>query len=190
MTVHVMIDLETLGTRPGCVILSIGAAVFNAAGLDGQFYVEIAQPTCRNAGLSVDQATLGWWMTQSEGAQAILVRTRTLSFAEGAPKTLLDALVDFSDWFETLAEKGEATLAWGNGADFDLPILSEAYHRAGGRAPWKPYNGRCYRTLKNMRPGIKLASPEPGRAHNALYDAQIQAQHAVALMDNLGMWDH
>jgi exodeoxyribonuclease VIII len=73
-------------------------------------------------------------------------------------------------------------LVWGNGADFDLPILSAAYVAAGfGGPPWKPYNGRCYRTLKNLRPDV----PRPerrGTAHNALDDAVFQAEHAIALL--------
>jgi DNA polymerase III epsilon subunit-like protein len=35
----VMIDLETLGRRPGCAILSIGAVEFGPAGLGRELYI-------------------------------------------------------------------------------------------------------------------------------------------------------
>jgi hypothetical protein len=35
---NVMIDIETLGTRPGSVILSIGACRFGADGIGEEFY--------------------------------------------------------------------------------------------------------------------------------------------------------
>lgn len=47
MSKDVMVDLETLGTRPGCKILSIGAVEFgvgpdyNEDGLGAEFYVEV-----------------------------------------------------------------------------------------------------------------------------------------------------
>ena len=36
--IHVMCDLETLGRRPGCKLLSIGAVVFGPKGLGAEFY--------------------------------------------------------------------------------------------------------------------------------------------------------
>ena len=71
----------------------------------------------------------------------------------------------------------------GNGADFDLPILAAAYAAVGLSVPWKPYNGRCYRTLKNLAPVVKLA--RPGTHHNALDDARTQAVHAIKLMRHI-----
>jgi len=74
---------------------------------------------------------------------------------------------------------------WGNGADFDLPILAAAYKAAGGPPPWKPYNGRCYRTLKNLAPSIKLE--RQGTHHQALDDAVCQAKHLIKIVEHLGI---
>jgi hypothetical protein len=45
---NVMIDLETLGTRPGCVILSIGAAVFDEKDIVHRHHVIISTNGGRN----------------------------------------------------------------------------------------------------------------------------------------------
>ena len=75
--------------------------------------------------------------------------------------------------------KGAAGV-WGNGADFDNPILAAAYRRLNMPLPWGAYAGRCYRTLKSLRPDIRLE--RQGTHHNALDDAVSQAEHAVRLL--------
>jgi hypothetical protein len=74
---------------------------------------------------------------------------------------------------------------WGNGADFDNPILAVAYRRTifSGQ-PWKPYNGRCYRTVKNQFQDVKLV--RTGTHHNALDDARSQATHLVEICRTRG----
>lgn len=66
---HIMIDLETMGTRPGSAILSIGACSFDPNWLGGSdsdhepgearrtFYQNITLASCLDAGLTIDAAT-------------------------------------------------------------------------------------------------------------------------------------
>ncbi len=70
---------------------------------------------------------------------------------------------------------------WGNGAGFDQPILSAVYRAVGVVQPWKFFNERCYRTLKNLYPGFPYTRPK--LAHHALEDAKAQAVHAVAILN-------
>ena len=172
---NVMLDLETLGTKPGCVILSIGAVCFDQnTGLGDTFYAEIHGKSCLEAGLTVDPDTADWWEAREPEAKKLLERC-------GNAKTSTSlgmSLFMFRAWF---LDKGQDTLVWGNGADFDLPILASAYQRCGfGGPPWLPYNGRCYRTLKNLYPGVKL--DRTGVHHNALDDARSQAEHAMQIL--------
>ena len=89
---HVMLDLETLGTKPGCVIRSIGAVVFTLDGVLGaQFYANIDKQSCVDAGLTVDPATEAWWAGQSQEARdALLVN----------PRPLADIVGEFRAWYE------------------------------------------------------------------------------------------
>lgn len=181
--IHVMHDLETLGTDPGCVILSIGAITFDPHGMGLSFYQTINRQTCYNAGLTDNPATLEWWRRQSEEARKVLTESQELSTC-----SLGIALFQFTEYLNRIAGAGgiNNVKIWGNGADFDKPILGTAYKMCGFNQPWAPYNGGCYRTLKNLRPEIKLI--RSGTAHNALIDAIDQAKHAIALLNDVKGW--
>src|SRR5688572_9943106 len=68
---HVMVDIETLGSAPGSVILSIGAVWFGDDGLGSEFYrtVDIFDSLLR--GLTIDAATVAWWRDQGVRAQRV-----------------------------------------------------------------------------------------------------------------------
>ena len=157
--VHVMLDLETLGTRPGDAILSIGAVVLDPGkGIRSTFYVTIDSESCKAAGLRAQKSTLEWGGKQSAEARAAAFKGEL---------SLQSALTQFSMW----VPKGNV-LMWGNGAGFDQPLLEAAYRAMKMEAPWKFWNARCYRTIKSMFP---VAENRTGVHHNALDDAMHQA---------------
>ena len=169
----VMLDLETLGTRPGCTVLSIGAVAFDAAtGLLGpEFHMHITRESCEAAGLLEDTYTLAWWDEQSDAAKQVFKEC-----AQG--ERLFIALGQFGEYLETLG--GEQVRVWGNGADFDNAILAHCYAVVGMRTPWAYNKSRCYRTLKSLHPQIEFVSQ--GVHHNALDDAKSQAMHAMQIL--------
>lgn len=162
---NVMVDLETLGNGSNAVIISIGAVEFNETGLGRTFYANVDPQSCVDAGMQMDVSTVMWWMQQTEQSRAIFKKLN-------AP--LRTVLEDFAAWYPPGAA------LWGNGATFDNVVLSNAYRALGGKQPWDFWNDRCYRTLKNLYPHIKLE--RSGVAHNALDDAKSQAAHAVELL--------
>lgn len=177
MSRDIMIDLETLGTTADAAILSIGAVQFDIEKgttlLSNTFYRVVAFDSQPNRTLS--RSTLAWWMEQSPDAAQVLTHQ---------PKfTLTDALRDFSAWAHQI---GSVT-AWSNGADFDLPMLSHAFEQCGIKAAWAPYNGRCYRTYKNLPGARNVAVLRRGEHHNALDDAVYQAEHVCAIHAKLFM---
>ncbi len=176
---NVMIDLETLGTTAGSIILSIGATIFNETGVvipsDRAFHVKIYRPSSEEVGLETDDATMQWWMNQSEDARSLLndVNDPTKSFH------LSEALSYFSTWLVFKQVAGAPI--WANGAAFDFPILEAAYRVSGwDRLPWDFRAVRCYRTLKALLPHVKR--PDREIRHDALEDAVIQAEHAALLI--------
>lgn len=84
----------------------------------------------------------------------------------------------FSDW----APKDMRP--YGNGASFDLSILKAAYDAVGLKAPWKFWDERCYRTIKNDYSQIE-PDERAGTHHNALDDAKFQALHAIKIRKTL-----
>lgn len=167
-----MVDLETLGTVPGCAILSIGAVFFdpNTGKLGSEFYEVVSTESCLELGLHTDPGTIEWWSKQKPEAQKVVQEAK-----EPTALHLRDALEQFNAYLAT--QKG--VRVWGNGADFDNPILAAAYKAAGVKQGWLPYNGRCYRTIKSLFPNNK--AERGGIYHNALDDAKTQAQHLIAL---------
>lgn len=177
----VMVDLETLGTTPGCSILSIGAVPFclSAGALsDDSFYMPINTKSCVDAGLKTSASTLAWWEKQSEEARKVLTD------AKKTKVKLKDALLDFNTWLSQFPD----VRVWGNGADFDNPILVAAYEAVGLSQGWKPYNGRCYRTIKSVFDGPKLQ--RVGTFHNALDDARSQADHLINIYKAISANSH
>lgn len=162
----IMLDLETTGTRPGCCILSIGACTFDEK---ATFYETISHSSCISLSLKDSPDTMAWW-----SRQAPIARMEAFS----GTNDLIAVLGKFSDWYK---QRLGTKFIWGNGADFDLPILVACYDAIGMKQPWAPYNGRCYRTLKNLFKDIPIAKFE-GIRHNALDDARMQSRHALAIL--------
>lgn len=173
----VMIDLETLGTVPGCSILSIGAVAFDEFGVSSNhdFYTVINRKSCLAAGLKEDAATLAWWDGRDEAARKVLAEVEKAS----AP-SLGTALQIFGDYLNDIGN----VRVWGNGADFDNPIIAVACAAVGLKQPWPAYNGRCYRTVKAQYKDVKLV--RSGTYHHALDDARCQAEHLVQICQTRG----
>jgi len=165
MKTQVMLDLETLGNKPGAVIVAIGAVKFNGDEILSSFYERVDAESCVKAGLTLDTSTVMWWLKQSDEARAEIVKP-------GMPLT--EALTMFTAWI------GDPNLeVWGNGAAFDNVILAGAYDALGMERPWYFWNDRCYRTMKSLHPEIPME--RDGVHHNALDDAISQARHLMAI---------
>lgn len=170
---HLAIDIETLGTVPRSVILSIGAAFVDVqtGAIGPTFYRNItveSQPTRVQ-----NEDTIIWWSTQpAEARNALLVDQQPLDYV----------LSDFAEWVRNMAD--ENAKPWGNGASFDVAILNDAYAEAGRMSPWKFWNERCLRTIKNVVPAVHYPQFE-GVPHNALDDAKHQARMVAAILKKL-----
>lgn len=129
-----MIDLETLGVRPGCVIASIGLVIFNEK--ENVFTQKFNINVCTQAGLRIEPQTMLWWMQQSNEAKAA-------TFASTLRENLRTALEQLS----TFLKSYDVKLVWSKPATFDIPILEYAYNSQGLPIPWGHRDIRCLRTL-------------------------------------------
>ncbi len=160
---HVMLDLETLGTEPGCVVLQIGAVEFDLfTGETGRTYkADISIKSCLDAGLTIDPDTMCWWMQQSDEAKAL--------FDQEGKITLWDALDGFNKFY-----KAEQRI-WGNSNRFDLGILEAAYKMTRHeKTPWKHTSERDVRTIADLVPEIKKNHVFVGVKHDTISDALNQ----------------
>lgn len=176
MSEHIMVDIETWGTGPSALVVSIGACRFNpmGGGIVDRFYVCIDPQSAKDAGLEVSTDTLLWWMAK-ERSEA---RDRWLSEQR---IDIWTALQGFSEWMTS----DGFSLVWGNGATFDNVILRTAFEKTSVTCPWKFWQDACYRTLKGLAPAIRIE--RDGTHHDALDDAVAQAKHLQAIVAHLGL---
>lgn len=167
---NIMIDLESMGKNSFAAIISIGAVKFDpdTSVITDLFYENVSLKSSLDLGLKVDAETVEWWLQQDKKAQNIL--------SEKAPLKIAEALNMFSYWI------GENPIVWGNGAGFDNVILSNAFELAQIEKPWKYYNDRCYRTMKEEFPEVEYINN--GVKHFALDDAKAQANHLMKILNS------
>lgn len=156
-----MVDIETLANTPTSVIVAIAGVKYDLEKriITDEFYYNIDPVDSRSYGLSINQETIDWWMTQPK-------EVRLAWQKDGKP--LKFVMEEFSKWVDP---KGAFT-CWG--ASFDPPIIESSLRAVGLPVPWKYWKVRCARTigeLYNTRP-----AQIPGQYHNALYDCKNQVQ--------------
>ena len=173
-TTHIMLDIETLGKRPGSVILSIGAVKIRENQIVDRFYRVLCAEEMEALGFTTEIETLKWWAKQSPEAIAEVFENDD----ERHPQEVARDFALFCSAFPS----GEDVVVWSNGAAFDLAHMEEFYRRLDDPIPWHHWNQRCFRTLKSLYPWISTP-PKFGIDHHALDDAMHQAEHMLLIFD-------
>ncbi len=176
MTTHATIDIETLGTSPDTVVLTIGGIKFDPMAddeLHSEFYYRLDVDEQIDMGRTVDEKTLEWWETQSEEVKAEALDTNDRIPVEETLKALNKWLVGVDK-------------IWCQGPVFDIGILENLYKQIGLHHNWPFYIIRDSRTLfslmdKDPRKEIDFA------AHNALADAIVQSLCIQKVYKKLGI---
>lgn len=166
--IDVMLDLETMGLGTNAPILAIGAVAFSqfGDGIEDTFHQGISLEDSMTNGRQPTASTILWWLQQSDAARE-QVRQKG-----GCGARLAGVLAAFDAWMKSLPG---TPYVWGNGANFDIAILEQAYLDAGMRTPWGYRNVRCFRTVMSEF-GIETDWVKPVVAHDALADAEAQAR--------------
>lgn len=172
-----MIDLETMSSRPNAVVVSIGLTAFDKAAVEPMgLRVVLDREEQEKVGRHISEDTMAWWATQKPEARAVFDEPQVgVSYALGLVTAYIAQHTDGPRHIEP----------WGNGADFDLPIITGLFNDFGVPVPWKFYNHRCFRTLKNLLPvRYKMATEEVKNPlkHDCLADARWQAEIASRLL--------
>lgn len=179
MSVHVMVDLETLGTDTNAHILSIGAVRFDETGILDKFHVGVRPESCEFAGLKASMSTVTWWLDETAKDPAAWRAYTSLDKVD-----LWNALEGFAQWY-TAGDGVDIAPLWGNGAAFDNVILRHAYKVCNIEFPPPFWLDRCYRTMKNLAPEVSM--DRLGTHHSAADDAASQAIHLIQICRHLGI---
>ena len=171
-SLHVCIDLETLGNGPNAAIMNIGACRFNIDGDILSTYEAAVRADSEHLG-QIDASTVCWWLQQSKEAQAKINPPYAVPLAE--------ALIGLSRWLNA----NMAGTVWAHDPSFDLVILRSAYERFGDVVPVdKLYRKeRSCRTIKMVGDMLGVTEdPREGVAHDALTDAKNQAKYVAKVL--------
>lgn len=176
---QLMLDIETLGTKPGAVIIAIGACSFSFEEqmiLD-EFEVRIQPKSCTDVGLEADIKTVMWWFGQSKEAQNALLKTPQC--------TLFSALGKFTEYVGNVRKESFKSQigVWGNDINFDLTLTEHAYDKCGMIVPWSFWESRSVRTLCALANDLKGFNHKKykreGTYHSAVDDALHQARYCM-----------
>ena len=171
----VMLDLETLGTRPEAVVVTLGAVKFNPYDQEDPgpgIYMRLDADEQIALGREVREDTMLWWMKQAED-----VREEALG---DGPRTDLATMYHDLNKFLVGVEN-----IWCQGPAFDIVILENLYRQLVKPVPWQFWQIRDSRTLLSS-----LGDPrEKNKAglHNALEDCVSQAEAVQFVFNKAGI---
>ena len=167
----IMIDIETLSTKPNATILNIAAQAFDPFSTtfyEQQFYTRV--DTEDQDGRDIDDGTMEWWAKQGADAQEE-------AFGEDNRMLLKESLEQLTKicW--------NADRIWANGIAFDMTILEDAYKSFGMPIPWQYYKVCDARTVYKMNPDRERL----GNSHHALEDVILQIDLLQRTLAKLGI---
>jgi exodeoxyribonuclease VIII len=168
-SLHLMIDLETLGLNPTAAIVGIGAVFFNpeSGELGKTFDKFVTVQSNMELDRTITPSTLEWWLKQPSAVREKMFTKEAIH--------LSTAMQEFSK-FVVGVTGGKEYRVWGNGATFDITIMEDAYRCVKRRPPWKYRNVRDVRTLVDLTSHLPR-TPFEGVRHLALDDAVHQAKY-------------
>lgn len=182
--IDIIIDIETLGTKPGCIILEIGACAMNpdTGRIVANFGRRLDEMFIGDHPFTDDmRETIEWWHGPDRVATyyALIRRGLPGMFPRNPrdPRTDLEA---FCAWWKSVTDGHDPkrVRVWANGPSFDISILCAAFDRYGVERPWVCWQERCVRTALEMAGYERGSVPwdEAGPRHRAINDARHEAK--------------
>lgn len=176
MATDVMLDLETLGTRPDTVILTLGAVKFNPFTDeiygDKTLYIKPDVDEQLTMHRTIDEDTVAWWGKQSTEVYEEAMGTEGRIVIEEFLNQLCKFIVG-------------ADRIWCQGPVFDIAILENLMRQTGRPIPWVFWRIRDSRTLLQALGDSR--DPNRAQAHNAMADCIYQAQAVQQAIANYGL---
>jgi hypothetical protein len=172
----VMLDLETLSTRPESVILTIGAVKFDPYSdlidVDRGLYYRVNVDEQLAMDRHVLDSTIEWW-----GNQDAEVREEALGDSD---RVSLEDMTRGLNRFLVGVEN-----IWCQGPAFDIVILENLYRQMTKPTPWQFWQISDSRTLFKAHGDPR--DKNRAAAHNALMDCYYQATAVQQIYSTVGI---
>lgn len=172
----VSLDIETLSTTTGSVVLSIGACIVtpDGAASASAFYSRVNIQQQIDAGREISESTLRFWIGQPREVQE-----RT--FGQGDGPSVREVMLRLHYWWSDVAS---CAPVYTKGPQFDAAILDSLADSVKIERPIHYRKWRDLRTLEDMivwagHEDLLIATKErcaSPLAHDALTDALVQGE--------------
>ena len=193
MMFELMIDLETLDTKPSAVVLSVGAVIWETlySETDGliwepveRFMRVLNMEEQLSRGRTVSQSTLLWWQRQDSTAKA-----EAFNPVRQNVGLVLDEFRAFVYQYADPSVNDTGINAfWASPVAFDMPIWEDLAMTFGNFVPWK-YNQRYdVRTVVREANLSAKSHEDPklvGVPHTPVYDCEWQISLLTAARQKL-----
>lgn len=198
MTLHVMVDIETLGLEPRAIVLEAGFFLFRV--VDDQVVEEsalgmtLSLPEQFRLERTVDPATVDWWVSNRDRRNLIadLVGQAMLS-----TNSAVDMFNQLWSHIHQAKKLHESVLLWALGS-MDFAVLGDLQKQVGfGSDPvWAYYQEMNLRSIFNILPNydyrehrrkLLRESDLQSLQHRAIIDCQIQAKMLAHCLNELGI---
>lgn len=170
-----MLDIETLSTAVNTVVLSIGAVEFDISNgkVLNEFYHELRLTDQDHR--KIDIGTIQWWIKQVTENPT---RAKTFDVAEKVP--VRNALLLLRDFLGD-----DKKCIWACDPDFDCAILADLYKEYKLSTPWKYYEPKSVRTVREVGKlfGVEILAED--KSHNAYEDCVRQVKELVAILGGI-----
>lgn len=177
--IRIMLDCETLSTKPNAALLSISAVAFDLRAknehdlITDQFDIHIFIDDAFTNG-DVDPQTVLWWLKQNDAARRAIYEGQENAVPED------EALRTFNNWMQDIIQDADAqeddVEMWSNDELADALWVQNAMARHNITPLWPWWGNRCFRTLNSLFPGFKEATKFDGTPHIGVDDARHQAK--------------
>lgn len=195
--VDLMVDIETMGTKPSAPIVSIGACLFDPLRVDTFEYlyersmvvlVDLEDAIKHSSG--IEAGTVKWWLSQSDAAIKRLISGELLNLKDALTRTWQFAIDRSKNTPEVVRALPVPKKIWAKSPDFDCKIIEHGCRSTGVMYPFHFAYQRCVRTVTDLAfPNGEDERPvfKTGVHHDARDDAVNQALMVQACYAQLGM---
>jgi len=189
---HLMLDLETMGTKADAPIVSAGLCWFDlepgGGSVGASTLFRMSLETAMGTGRKLDGSTVEWWLQQSEPARMALLTGGEECLSVHQFCMCIKEWCTFPGDSDKGVDLGRVGL-WSKGPTFDVLLLKGLFEEVSVEWPFKFWNEFDVRTAllagRDFRmPGLaRLGTPDV--AHDAQKDAEHQAAQVVEVWKGL-----
>lgn len=179
-TLHIVLDIETLGNFYGAAIIDVGAAAFVCHDDKADKFPDDRLWTFSRAvnleqsqrlGFEAAEFNTRWWQCHFPDTLAAILEEGNRDAKYSSPASVLNA---FNAWVKQLP-RCSRKFFWGNGPEYDMVLMSAYYRLLHIQPPWNFMELASMRSLKalchDFAPGFVNETPHRGMT-DAVHEAK------------------